>query len=190
MKSRHTLTLLLLTLLAFSFATSVEAATVLQLDLPDAVGRATQIIHGSVLTTDVHWSDDGRRIYTDATIEIHETLKGVSATIVVVRTLGGIVGGVGQMFPGAPKLTVGEEVVLLLQESAVPQPGAPKRIVGLSQGVYRVRPGTNGVVAFQDLRGLHRVGGSTAGSREDDVRRLPLNQLLDDVRILARRSRG
>jgi len=170
---------------AILLATPGRAATVLHLDLPAAVAQATQVVHGTVEDATAHWSEDGLRIYTDVTLAVRQTLKGVATQTVRVRTLGGIVDGVGQMFPGAPHLAVGEEVVLLLQDPAPGQPQAPHRIVGLAQGVYRVGRADGQAVAFQELEGLHRIGVGADKAPAGSPR--PLDALLAEITALAGR---
>jgi hypothetical protein len=177
----------LMVLVALLAPALARAATVLHLELPDAVAQATQVVHGDVLDADTHWSDDGLRIYTDLTVGVRRTLKGAASEAVRVRTLGGIVGGIGQTYPGAPQLRVGEEVVLLLQDPIAGQEKAPQRIVGLGQGVYRVTRARGEAIAFQELDGLQRIDPVTGLAKDGATDPLPLESLLDRIQVLAGR---
>jgi hypothetical protein len=171
------------------------AATVARLDLPAAVAQADQIVHGRVVRSQPLWSDDGLRIYTDATVQVDETLKGGPVATVTVRLLGGEIGTVGQIVAGAPRLAPGEEVVLLLQHIEGQPVADPPRIVGLAQGLYRiVRPPQSAqALALRDLGGLTLVdlgkqgasaGAASPAAQVDAADQVPLGDLLARLRTL------
>jgi len=170
---------------------SADAATVLRLELPEVTARADHIVHGDVVELRAVWSDDHRRIYTDAEVRVRDTLKGEPNARIMVRLLGGEIDGVGQIIPGAPRLRVGEEVVLLLVDR--PDGG---RIIGLAQGHFRIaRPSGGAAVARRDLRFVERVApdaapgssGVKAHTNErahEDADELPLEEVLSRLRNL------
>lgn len=187
MKNRHGVLTLALALTIASVTRPAGAATVLRLSLVDAAAQADRIVHGDVVATSAVWSDDGLRIYTDAQVRVRETLKGAPAATVTVRLLGGQIGTIGQMVPGAPRLREGEEVVLLLQQPRGQAKAELPRVVGLSQGLYRVDRAAQGgaAVAAQELTDLHFVETQKTSDDGAAQTRLPLDQLLTRLRALS-----
>ena len=58
------------------------------------------------------WNDDNTRIYTKATIQVEEYLKGINnGGSVIVTYLGGEVGDVGEMYSHMPRFEDNEEVL-------------------------------------------------------------------------------
>ena len=162
------------------------AATVARLDFDAATADAGHIVHGDVVASRSFWSEDGLRIYTDVEVAVRETLKGSVQPTVTVRLLGGEVGEIGQMVPGAPRLREGEEVVLLLQRPAGQPSSAPEQILGLSQGLYRIsrsRPGQP-PTASQELADLELI--DVGKQRAVAPAQLPLDQLLQRLRTAAK----
>lgn len=99
-------------------------------------------------------------------------------------------GGLRQVVAGVPTLAEGDEVVLFLWRS---QLGADARLLGLSQGAFRVdrsRP-KSPAEAVSDRSSLGLVRRDAAGLVPDEAEsarelRLPLSSLLGRVRTRAR----
>jgi len=121
-------------LLAF-VASSSQATIILELDLPQLVGRSDVIFVGKAIKTYSHWSEDKRHIVTDTTFQVSTAVSGVSqGKSVVIRRLGGAVGGIGMRVSGAPSFNKGDEVLLFTEKR-----GNGKRyVVGMKQGAFRI----------------------------------------------------
>lgn len=119
--------------LLLAAAAPALASSALEMDLPALTARATDVVHGRVLSAVPAWSGDHRRIVTRVELEVLETWKGSASGRVTVVQPGGELGGIGQRVSGVAQLGRGEEVVLFLE-----QVGPTHRVVGLAQGVYRV----------------------------------------------------
>ena len=77
--------------------------------------KADIIITGKVIQQKSSWNEDNSRIYTNATIQVDEYLKGNnSESSVVVRYLGGEVGDVGELYSHMPRFEDKEEVLVFL----------------------------------------------------------------------------
>jgi Matrixin len=147
-------------MLALCLSASVAwSATAISMDVPALTRASDQVVHGQVLRTHPHWSPRTGRILTEVELSVVESLKGpMEPRIVNVLLPGGTVGDVHQRISGAPRLEPGEEVIAFLRRGA----GGP-RIVGLSQGIFRVvRPDNGGgaramAVLSEDLRLLDPV---------------------------------
>jgi len=173
------MTMRLLSLAVAIFAAAPLQATVLTaMDLGRLSHDAGTIAHGRVLEVEAVWTRNGRQIDSLVTLEVEDYLKGGPARHLTFRTPGGQIGELRSVVPGAPQLAPGDEVVAFLE----PRADAPQRLVGLSQGLLRVRvdaAGQRWVSAPEELQ---------AQLREQAIPRrvpLPLHELSARVRRLA-----
>lgn len=90
-------------------------AQVSSTDVKNMSEKADIIITGKVTQQTSSWNEDNSRIYTSATIQVEEYLKGNdSESSVVVRYLGGEVGEVGELYSHMPRFEDREEVLVFL----------------------------------------------------------------------------
>ena len=83
----------------------------------------------------------GQAIYTEYELVVQETIQGQAQSNVTAAVLGGAVGNIGLAVPGAPNLSVGEEVVFFGQSFEGQTSFKP---VGFGAGVVSVNPGPRG----------------------------------------------
>jgi hypothetical protein len=127
---------LALTLLAALVMCATAGATVLiPADLSELTTDATAIVHGRVVEVRAEWLTGRRAIDTYVTVAAATYLKGDLGPAVTLRVPGGRMGAYRSFIVGAPVFNVGDEVVLFLGSQG---PSVPY-VLGLSQGVYRVR---------------------------------------------------
>ncbi len=75
------------------------------------------IIVGKVTEQISNWNENKTKIYTQATIQVDEYLKGINnGNSVVVTYLGGEVGDVGEMYSHMPRFEDKEEVLVFLKK--------------------------------------------------------------------------
>jgi hypothetical protein len=117
---------------------TAAAATLQQMSLDEMTSSATAIVRARITGSSANLT--GRTIYTHYRLDVSETWKGRPAAEVMVP--GGVVNGNRQSFPGVPELTTGAEYVLFLWTS----PGGVVYVVGLTQGIFNVAAGSDGVV--------------------------------------------
>lgn len=144
------------------------AKLVLQrMGLSEMVRKSDVIVIGQVEIV-VSRYGEGRaagKIYTDYSIKVDEVLKGKvePGGIVVVTVPGGEIGNSGQLVPGAPRLSKGDKVFAFLGQESKTGSGVRRRIVGFSQGIFRIyeslcgtercfkmEPFTDGVILLGD----------------------------------------
>jgi len=78
---------------------------------------ADVIITGKVSQQTSSWNENHTRIYTSATIQVDEYLKGSNnGSPVVVRYLGGEVGDIGEQYSHMPRFEDKEEVLVFLKK--------------------------------------------------------------------------
>lgn len=93
----------------------VYFAQQMAVELKDLSKGADLILTGKVTKQTSSWNEDNTRIYTEATIQVEEYLKGNSnESSVVVKYLGGEVGDVGELYSHMPRFDNDEEVLVFL----------------------------------------------------------------------------
>jgi hypothetical protein len=86
-------------------------------ELKELSKEAEIILTGKVTRQVSSWSEDKSRIYTQTTIEVEEYVKGSNnESSVVVKSLGGEVGDVGELYSHMPRFQDNEEVLLFLKK--------------------------------------------------------------------------
>jgi len=94
----------------------VNFAQQMAVELKDLSKGADLILTGKVTQQTSSWNKDNTKIYTEATIQVEEYLKGNSnESSVVVRYLGGEVGDVGELYSHMPRFDNDEEVLVFLK---------------------------------------------------------------------------
>ena len=79
--------------------------------------NADLIITGKVTQQNSSWNENQTRIYTQATIQVEEYLKGSNNSgPVIISYLGGEVGEVGEMYSHMPRFEDNEEVLVFLKK--------------------------------------------------------------------------
>lgn len=108
---RFLLNLLIICAVSFtSFAQQIKT------ELKDLSKGADVILTGKVTQQASSWNEDKTRIYTQATIQVDEYIKGNNAgNTVTVKYLGGEVGEVGEMYSHMPRFEDKEEVLVFLK---------------------------------------------------------------------------
>jgi hypothetical protein len=80
---------------------------------------ADVIVTGKVTQKESSWNESKTRIYTRATLEVQEYLKGSdNSSLVEVRYMGGEVGEVGELYSHMPRFDDDEEVLVFLKKEA------------------------------------------------------------------------
>ncbi|NNG26904.1 MAG: hypothetical protein HKM87_05220 [Ignavibacteriaceae bacterium] len=78
---------------------------------------ADVILIGEVTEQASSWNENKTRIYTKATIQVDEYIKGSNTqSIVTVKYLGGEVGEIGEMYSHMPRFEDNEEVLVFLKK--------------------------------------------------------------------------
>jgi hypothetical protein len=124
--------ILLLTMLfgASVFCLSPMQGQERQYSIEELTSRAEIVAVGTVASRNAEWSADQKRIWTHVLVSVTEQLKGSPADELLIRTPGGEVGEVGEIYSHAARFTDNEEVVVFLNRDA--------------RGVLRVTGGEQG----------------------------------------------
>jgi hypothetical protein len=113
---------------------SAAAATYRGMSLDELVQDSDYVIYGRVIDSHMERDPATRTIWTRTELLVLDGPKGQTTTSITVTEPGGILGGRGELYPGIPQFSSGEEVVLFLYHA----PGNRLRVTGLLQGVYSV----------------------------------------------------
>ncbi len=121
---------------------SAEASVSVLLSLDELVTASSAVVVGTAAEHKCQWEDlaGGRRIVTYTKIKVDRTLAGSAGTEVWVRTLGGVVGDLGQAVSGEAKLSAGSKAVLFLVKR-----GDVTMVAGMAQGHYPLKVDEKGV---------------------------------------------
>ncbi|WP_437283109.1 hypothetical protein WME90_21780 [Sorangium sp. So ce375] len=130
----------------------------IQLSLDELVAAASYVVVATAIEQRSQWEELGgaRRIVTYTRLSIDRTVAGQPDGEVWVRTLGGVVGDVGQHVSGDAQLAIGAQAMVFVAKA-----GPALVVSGMAQGHYPVVDG----------EGPRNVDGGT-GARRIAVRRL------------------
>lgn len=121
-----------------ALAVSAAEAAVTPWSLTDLTLRAGLVVHGRIIGQSSTWNHDKTAIFTDSTVDVLNEIKGHTRTDrLVIRTPGGVVGGIGLWVEPVPHFLPGEEVLVFL----APSPAGGHEVVGATQGKYAVQNG-------------------------------------------------
>jgi hypothetical protein len=133
---------LVVLLAALSVTLPARATVLVPLDTQGLTERSDRVVLGIVEAQESRWSNDHSVIFTEAKVRVTKVYKGAAqpGDVVVVRREGGSAGGIGMRVFGAANFTVGEEVIVFLE-----QRGVATWTVGMAQGKLNVVTGSDGI---------------------------------------------
>jgi len=116
----------------------VDTSLANALSIQDMVSQSDLIAIGSCVDTKAVWVD--RTLVTLATVNVGETLKGAELGTITVALPGGVDANrqfpVAMTYPGAPRITPGEDVFLFL--TATGEVAGSYTVAGFSQGKFSI----------------------------------------------------
>ena len=151
------------------------------LSLDDMVAQSDVIAIGNCLETKSMWVDQS--LVTLATVSVSESLKGGATGNVTVVLPGGVDANrkfpIAMSYPGAPRLTPGEDVFLFLTSDT--DSGLGYNVAGFSQGKFSIVTDEDGQqVVSRDLTKMVLQGGN--GVRRGGANVTPLATFKDQVK--------
>jgi hypothetical protein len=165
----------------------LSATVYVTADLAELTADARAVAYGRVVSLEPRWLDGRRSIETLVTLHVDSYAKGDLGETVTLRVPGGQMGPYRSLMLGAPTFVEGEEVVVFLAASG---PAVP-HLVGLAQGVFRVRADASGsrLVTPEIVRmpGIATVETARVVRGDATRRPAPLASFLREVRSLAAR---
>ena len=151
------------------------------LSLDEMIDQSDVIAIGNCLDTKSVWVDGS--LVTLATVSVSETLKGAGAGSLTVVLPGGIDANrkhpIAMSYPGAPRLTPGEDTFLFL--SADVDYGLGYNVTGFAQGKFSIVNDEDGQqVVSRDLTKVSLQGNN--GVRRGGANAIPLDTFKDRVK--------
>jgi hypothetical protein len=177
---RRTSRLAALAALGLTTLVAAPASTtmLLRFDVEEMSDIAAIVAVGEIQAVDARWNDAHTKIYTRVSFRPTDVLKGArDLGPVMIKMIGGQVGEDVAHLPGTPVLVPGERVLVFLEPR---DDGDGYLIVGLFQGLFRLRPdGSGDELLYQDVapRGVMLI---------DSTPEPPASRMLDlaDVRAI------
>jgi hypothetical protein len=159
---------------------ATDTTLALALSLEDMVNQSDVIAIGNVLETRSVWID--RNLVTLATVAVSESLKGAPGETLTVVLPGGVDANrkipVAMTYPGAPKLTPGENTFLFLHSDS--EVGG-YNIAGFAQGKFSIVNDEDGEpMVSRDLRQVSLQGDN--GVRRGQSNMTPLKSMKEQVK--------
>lgn len=108
--------------------------TVMKLSEAELALMADAIFVGRCIGVKEEWDDAKGKIYTYATFDVEDLIKGDMPGQVTVKSLGGQVGNLKMIVPGSPKFSTNQEYLVFLWKDA----SGAYRVLGMTQGKYNV----------------------------------------------------
>lgn len=159
-----------------------HASVARALRLEELTGRSRHVLLGEPLDSYSHWERVGQRkhIVTYTRLLTHDVLAGADPedNEVLVRTLGGRVGELGELVHGEARLTLGERSVLFV----MPSQGA-LAVTAMAQGHYPLLKDARGAERLLRSREARELVNEVGAA----VRRLPGLQV-SEARALVRQA--
>lgn len=161
---------------------AADTTLAVALSLDDMVTQSDVIAIGNCTNTQSVWVDN--TLVTLATVTVNETLKGNEATTNLTVALPGGVDAnrkfpVAMSYPGAPRMTPGEDVFLFLTNSS--EVAGSYTVAGFSQGKFSIVTDEDGEqMVSRDLRQTSLQGNN--GVRRGPNNMTPLSSLKNEVK--------
>ena len=171
----------LLTVLVVTFA---RAATLELMTLEEMVRQSTAIVR--VRAGESRTVRSGALLYTVTQLEVLEQWKGIAASQLEVSAPGGRLGQLSQRFGGVPRLQPGSSYVVMLWQG----PSGRIHIIGLSQGLFKVRAEENGQLVIRRNPSSGLMLSPVSGQPVQAARvAMPLDHFRDRIRSLVWKQR-
>lgn len=158
-----------------TWAGRAAASLARPLELEPLCAMSRVALVGRALAAKSRWETIGeqRRIITTTRVHVEDVIAGSDlGSEILVRTLGGRVGDVGQIVHGEAFLLLGERAVLLLMEAS----GGALHVSAMAQGHYPVRNDPSRVPRLARSPRLPELVGRTGQSAVERLHRQPLDE--------------
>lgn len=169
---------------AILFLPVLRATTLARLSLDQLAAGSDAVARVRCAGAESHWENGS--IWTVATLEVVEAMKGNLPREIAVRLPGGRVGHLTATVDGTPKFKPGDEAVVFLERS----PAGGFTVAGWVQGTFRISrdPQTGSETVTQDSSAFAVFDAATRAFRADGIRRMPIGDFR--ARISAAVARG
>ncbi len=165
----------------------VLGTTLARMSLEELATAAHVIVRARCLENETRWENG--EIWTFASFEVMETIKGAAARRITVRLLGGQVGYLISTVNGVPRFRPDEDVILFLERT----PAGVFGVTSWLQGTFRIHRDarTGAEMVTQDSSGIGAYDPATRRFHASGIRNLPLEAFRERLtQALERRGQG
>ncbi len=136
------------------FSSVIFALTLAKATVEELTQESTLIVHGIVQKIENQWENqDEGTINSFVTIDVFEYIKGMDESSLVIRQMGGQIGDWGDVIPGTPVFSKGDEVILFLVKHQ-----NSYEIHSIALGLFRVYEDDLGQkMVINDLRNINLI---------------------------------
>jgi len=184
MPTRLRLTILLLPTLLFLQA--LGATTLARLSLDQLAAGSDAVARVRCAGAQSRWENGS--IWTLATVEVVETMKGQLPSEIAIRLPGGRVGHLTASVDGTPKFHPGDDAVVFLQRMRA----GGFTVAGWVQGTFRISRDarTGGETLTQDSGAFSVFDTATRTFRIQGIRQMPIGEFRARIAATAARKEG
>jgi hypothetical protein len=161
----------LLAALSLFFALpAIHATTLARLSLDQLAGAADGVARVRCAGIESRWENGS--IWTIATFDVVQTLKGDLPPRIVVRLPGGKVGAFTTTVEGTPRFSAGEEAIVFLERSRT----EGYSVAGWVEGTFRIAldAGTHREIVTQDSSTFALFDAATRTFRTEGIQKMPM----------------
>jgi hypothetical protein len=168
------------------FSRIVSATTLARLSLEQLAAGSAAVARVRCSRAVSQWEDGA--IWTLATLEVVETMKGNLPRKITVRLPGGRVGHLTAKVDGAPRFAPGNEAVVFLQSARAGE----FTVAGWVEGTFRILrdPRTGGETVTQDSSAFAVFDAGTRSFRTEGIRRMPMDEFRSRLAGAVARGEG
>ena len=169
--------------IALGCTASASATTMVRASLEDLTAANETVLVGEVMGARSYWNAERNAILTDVRIAAAQVLKGDAGPEITVTLPGGTVGDRTALIVAGASLDPGRSYVLFLDRGSLPGAASALTVRYLSQGVFEVAEGADGVTRAVSQAASHPLVADRFG-RTDPAGGwggLPLDELTQRV---------
>jgi hypothetical protein len=154
------------------FLPSICATTLARLSLDQMAAGSDAVARVRCTSAESRWENGS--IWTVATVDVVESMKGNLPGKITIRVPGGRVGHLTATVDGTPKFNPGNEAIVFLQQS----PAGGYSVAGWAEGTFRIsrNPRTGSETVTQDSSAFALFDTRTRTFRTEGIRRMPLDE--------------
>ena len=169
---------------AILFLPAIRATTLARLSLDQLAAGSDAVARMRCAGAESRWENGS--IWTVATLEVLETLKGSLPREIVVRLPGGRVGHLNATVDGTPKFHPGDDAVVFVEQS----PAGGFTVAGWVEGTFRISrdPRTGSETVTQDSSAFAVFDAATRAFRAEGIRRMPIGEFHSRIAAALARS--
>jgi len=171
-------------LIAILILPAIRATTLARLSLDQLAAGSDAVARVRCAGAQSRWQDGS--IWTVATFEVVETMKGNLPREIAIRLPGGRVGHLLATVEGAPKFHPGDNAVVFLERSRA----GDFSVAGWVEGTFRISPDarSGGETVTQDSSAFAVFDTATRTFRTEGIHRMPIEEFR--ARLAATVARG